>query len=48
MTRLNSTSRTIPTAAPIGRYFMKPARISAKSTSSIITTNRNSTMTAPT
>ena len=34
--------------APTGRYCRKPSRNSVKSTSSIITTNRNSTATAPT
>ena len=34
--------------SPIGRYLRKPARSTAKSTSSIITTNRKSTITAPT
>ena len=38
----------IPTSAPTGRYCRKPSRNSAKSTSSIMTTNRNSTATAPT
>ena len=43
-----SASRISPTSAPSGAFFMKPARSSAKSTSSIMTTNRNSTATAPT
>ena len=34
--------------APIGAYSSTPARNSAKSMSSIMTTNRNSTATAPT
>ena len=44
----NSASRTIPTSAPIGRYCRKPWRSSTKLMSSIMTTNRNSTATAPT
>ena len=37
-----------PTSAPIGAYCSAPLFSSAKSTSSIITTNRNNTATAPT
>ena len=38
----------LPVGALVGRYSMKPWRSSAKSTSSIMMTNRNSTATAPT
>ena len=47
-TSSNSARKMQPTTAPIGRYCRKPSRSSVKSTSSIITTNRNSTATAPT
>ena len=39
---------TAATAKPSGALRLNPARIAAKSMSSIITTNRNSTATAPT
>ena len=47
-TMMISPSTISPTMAPSDAFFMKPARNSAKSTSSIMTTNRNSTATAPT
>ena len=47
-TSTSSASRTMPISAPIGRYCRKPWRSSTKLMSSIITTNRNSTATAPT
>src|SRR5262245_43947660 len=47
-TSTSSIRRMPPRKAPIGRYCMNPCRSWAKSTSSIITTNRNSTKTAPT
>ena len=47
-TRPSSTTTSRPTTAPTGRYFMMPCRSSEKSMSSIITTNRKSTATAPT
>jgi len=37
-----------PTAAPSGRYCQKPSRSRSRLISSIMTTNRNSTITAPT
>jgi hypothetical protein len=43
-----SSASTTAIRAPSGKYRMKPARRVAMSTSSIITTNRNNTMTAPT
>src|SRR5579875_964084 len=43
-----STSMMTAAPMPIGRYLMKPSRIGSRSMSSIITTNRNSTITAPT
>ncbi len=50
LARMNtsSTSSTTPISPPIGRYWRKPWRSSTKLISSIITTNRNSTATAPT
>ena len=47
-TSKSSARKITPTRAPIGKYCRKPCRSSAKSTSSIMTTNRNSTATAPT
>ena len=47
-TSRSSARNTPPITSPIGRYSMKPSRSSAKSTSSIMMTNRNSTATAPT
>jgi hypothetical protein len=48
-TTSRSSARNItPTSTPTGTYCRNPWRSSAKSTSSIITTNRNSTATAPT
>jgi hypothetical protein len=44
----SSISTPIPISEPIGRYCRKPSFSSAKSTSSIITTKRKSTATAPT
>ena len=46
----SAISRAIstPTIAAIGKAFQKPTRNSSVLMSSIITTNRNSTMTAPT
>ena len=41
-------SSTAPINRPTGMNLAMPARNEAKSTSSIITTNRNSTATAPT
>ena len=46
--KIISAANTITSNTPNGRYCTKPARSSAKSMSSIITTNRNSTATAPT
>ena len=46
--KISSARSTNPIVAPMGRYLRKPARSSAKSTSSIMTTKRNSTITAPT
>src|SRR5687768_6112124 len=43
-----SSSITTATSSPIGRWRTKPSRKGATSMSSIITTNRNSTITAPT
>ena len=43
-----STSMTTATIRPTGRNLTKPSRIFSWSMSSIITTNRNSTITAPT
>ena len=37
-----------PSGHPVGMYSRKPCFSSTKSTSSIITTNRNNTATAPT
>src|SRR5574337_1910568 len=50
MPMMPSISSSMITAAPMpsGRYLMKPSRIGSRSMSSIITTNRNSTITAPT
>ncbi len=43
-----SRAITTPTSSATGKCFQKPTRSDAVSTSSIITTNRNSTITAPT
>ncbi|MNY73908.1 hypothetical protein D3C86_2128040 [compost metagenome] len=48
ITKISSAASTSPIKAPIGAYFKAPERNSAKSMSSIMTTNRNSTATAPT
>ncbi|MNL80983.1 hypothetical protein D3C87_2079720 [compost metagenome] len=47
-TSSSSSSMTTPTRMPMGAYCSMPWRISAKSTSSIMTTKRKSTATAPT
>jgi len=47
-TSTNSARRMMPTSKPIGRYRAAPWRSCAKSMSSIMTTKRNSTATAPT
>jgi hypothetical protein len=47
-TNSSSISNTSPTTTPIGAYCSMPERRDAKSTSSIMTTNRNNTATAPT
>ena len=47
-TSSSSARKMPPINRPIGRYCSAPCLSSAKSTSSIITTNRNSTATAPT
>ena len=43
-----SASRTMARMTPNGRFLVNPDRKAAKSMSSIITTNRNRTATAPT
>ncbi|MNY37294.1 hypothetical protein D3C86_1718470 [compost metagenome] len=47
-TMISSAARIRPISAPTGAYSSTPARSSAKSISSIMTTNRKSTATAPT
>ena len=44
----NSVNKTIPSREPNGRYCKKPSRSLIKIISSIITTNKNNTATAPT
>ncbi len=46
-TAINSTLTTAPSTSASGRCFQKPARIASTLMSSIMTTNRNSTITAP-
>ena len=45
---ISSAIRILPITSPRGRYFWKPSRSSEKLISSIITTNKNRTATAPT
>src|SRR6267142_1923447 len=48
MIAIISTTMTPPTARASGRFAQKPSRMRSRLTSSIITTKRNRTMTAPT